>query len=806
MGYLWSRSMPAEVTTLKVFIASPSDLDAERATLRKLEASLNVAFASAKLAVRFTGWEEVPPGYGRPQAKINPLVDECDIFIGLLRRRWGTATGEHESGFLEEYERASLRRKEGGAEPEIALYFAAISRGEIDDAGPDLRKVLKFKKKVENEHIALYDFFTSPEDLGVKVKDLLNRHLIDRLLEQQTPTTPEGATTGKPDEHVPTARGPQTSELDEAGAQINAVLDTLRALVHRLPPEAPLDQDRLELIGTSLGRDDTTLGAHLTNRLYRRRRELHLIVAEHRCWFHTLLEDVGLRPDPASRVIPGWALSRSTDPDLPHAFVRYATLDNHAGAGALRSLHRLHLRPDDLWPADLGGKSTASGDQPDTRETDPSNQTRARTWAALLNNNVSRDVATDYLLQDADSSDSTTLAALDKFLGHIHSSPDLNEESRKLLEGFRQALAGEPDSLADLLRYKSGDNAQWRLVERNLDKVSPDLINELANLTYNRRAKVSAIRAGLATGALTEKTLTDLLNKDDLEISDLLVESARDNPEIALEWVALMANSDKKLSPLETEAPIIAYGVPIDVIKHMNATSDLTVTPWAALTYALPEEMTHEAREVLRTDAAALRTEFEPTLGGEHQTLLNYLAEEQNRAAAHLLARSGSTSDEDLALILQWVGRSVSHGFFRDYVWRILVLAADDSNLTQISDAIRPHHAVSGFRQGIDYFATQLAPVLAELTIDGTDRGLRDKARVWHTNQPDRTNEELRAALYDESSDVRITAAQGLVQRLEREELATLQDEYPDVEGQFWYNVIALFDEHLYAPTPAADA
>lgn len=800
--------MPSEVTTLKVFVASPSDLEAEREALRKLEASLNVAFASAKLAVRFTGWEQASPGYGRPQAKINPLVDECDIFVGLLRRKWGTATGEHESGFLEEHERALARRNETGADPEIALYFAAMSKGEVDDAGRDLKKVLKFKKKIESEHIALYDSFTSPEELADKVKDLLNRHLIDRILkqQQQLPTAPEGTTTGKPDEPLPTPHGPETGELDEAGAQINDVLDTLGNLVHSRTPEASLDRDRLELIGASLSRDDTTLGAHLANRLYRRRRELQLIVAEHSCWFHTLLEDIGQRPDPASRVIPGWGLSSPTDPDLPHTLARYAKANNYASAGALRSLHRLHLRPDDLWPADLGGKSTTTADEPDTSETPPGDDIRAQTWTEVLNNNVCRDAATDYLLQDADSSDSTTLAALDNLLEQVLQKADLNDESRTLLEGVRQALAGKPDPLADLLRYKGDDNAQWRLVERNLDKVSPELINELANLTINRRTKFSAIRAGLATGGLTEKSLTDLLNKDDLEISDLLVESVRDNPEIALEWVALMANSDKKLRPPETEARIIALGVPIDVIKHMNATSDLTVTPWEALTYALPDEMVDEAREVLRTDAAALRTELEPTLGGEHQILLNYLAEEQNRAAAHLLARNGSTSDEDLALILKWVGRSVSNGFFRDYAWRILAVAANDSNLTQIADALRPHLGVTGFRQGLDYFGTLLAPVIADLMIDGHERALRDKARLWHIQQPERTNDELRSALYDEDAEVRITAAQGLVQRLEHEELVTLQDEYPDVKGQFWYNVIALFDEHLYAPTPAADA
>jgi len=796
--------MPAEVTTLEVFIASPSDLEAERDALRTLEASLNVAFASAKLAVRFTGWEEVSPGYGRPQAKINPLVDECDIFIGLLRRKWGTATGEYESGFLEEYERAVARRKKTGTGPEIALYFATMSKGEVADAGPDLKKVLKLKRKIESEHIALYDSFTSPGELADKVKDLLNRHLIDRVVQQQTPVTPEGAATGRLDDPAPTEQGLETVELDEAGAQIKGVINALRDIVHRRTPEAPLDRDRLELIGVSLGRDDTPLGTHLTNRLYRRRRELQLTVAEHSCWFHTLLEDIGQRPDPASRVIPGWGISSPTDPGLQHTLVRYAKANNHAGAGALRSLLRLQMRPDDLWPADLGGRSTTA-DEPDTSEPAPSDDYRTQTWIQLLNNSVCRNAATDYLLQDADSFESSTLAALDKLLEQVLQNADLNDESRTLLRGVRQAFAGEHDALADLLRYKSDDNAQCRLVERNLDKVSPELINELANLTYNRRTKISAIRAGLAAGTLTEKTLTDLLTKDDLEISDLLVASVKDKPEIALEWVALMANSDKKLKPPEFEARITALGVPIEVIKHMYATSDYTVNPWEALTYAAPEEMVDEAREVLRTDAAALRTKLEPTLSEEYQTLLNYLAEEQNRAAAHLLVRNGLVCDDDLAMILEWIGRSVSDGFFRDYVWRILALAANDSNLTQIAEALRPHLGVIGFHQGADYFATSIAPVIAELTIDGTERALRDKARLWYIQQPARTIDELRAALYDEDSEVRIAAAQDLVRRLEHKQLMILQDEYPDVERQFWYNVIALFDEHLYAPTPAAD-
>ena len=464
------------------------------------------------------------------------------------------------------------------------------------------------------------------------------------------------------------------------------------------------------------------------------------------------------------------------------------------------------MRPDDLWPADLGGTGPATADEPDASATTSVDDIRAQTWTEILNNDVCRDAATDYLLQDADSSDSATLTALNEVLEQVLRNADLNDESRTLLDGVQQALAGKPDPLADLLRYKSDDNAQWRLVERNLDKASPQLINQLANLTYDRRTRLSAIRAGLATGGLTEKSLTDLLNTDDLEISDLLVESVRDKPETALEWVTLMTNSDKKLRPPETEARIMALGVPVDVIKEMSTTSDFAVTPWEALTYAVPDEMVDEAREVLRSDAAALRTKLEPDLGGEYQELLDYVAGEQNRAAAHLLARNGPTSDDDLALLLAWFDRSISSSLFRDHAWRILAVAASDSNLSQIAEALRPHVGVTGFRHGLDYLGTPLGPVIADLMIDGPDRALRDKARLWRSQQPDRTNDELRSALYDEDAEVRIAASEELVQRLEREELVTLQDEYPDADRPFWYNVIALFDEHLYAPTPAADA
>ena len=84
---------------LNVFLASPADVAKERAVAEEVVASIN------KLAGRRLGWhielhkwEDTAPGFGRPQALINPMVDECDLFVGLLWERWGQPSGEHSSG------------------------------------------------------------------------------------------------------------------------------------------------------------------------------------------------------------------------------------------------------------------------------------------------------------------------------------------------------------------------------------------------------------------------------------------------------------------------------------------------------------------------------------------------------------------------------------------------------------------------------------------------------------------------------------------------------------------------------------
>lgn len=108
---------------LTVFLASPGDLTEERRIVRCVVERINkVISRRVGWQVELLGWEDTIPGFARPQDLINKDVDCCDLFIGMLWKRWGQSTLEYSSGFFEEFERARRRRIDSG-EPEVWLFF-----------------------------------------------------------------------------------------------------------------------------------------------------------------------------------------------------------------------------------------------------------------------------------------------------------------------------------------------------------------------------------------------------------------------------------------------------------------------------------------------------------------------------------------------------------------------------------------------------------------------------------------------------------------------------------------------------------
>src|SRR6266704_1581235 len=126
-----------ERRVLTLFVASPNDLVDERIALKEVVDRIDkVVGRRIGWHVDLTGWEDLRPAGMRPQDLINKDVDACDVFIGILSRRWGTPTGQYGSGFEEEFVRARDRRPN---KPEIWLYFEALEDAERADPGEQLK-------------------------------------------------------------------------------------------------------------------------------------------------------------------------------------------------------------------------------------------------------------------------------------------------------------------------------------------------------------------------------------------------------------------------------------------------------------------------------------------------------------------------------------------------------------------------------------------------------------------------------------------------------------------------------------------
>jgi tetratricopeptide (TPR) repeat protein len=171
-------NMPGQsIRLLKIFIASPGDVKLEREKAREEILGLQPVAQKLGYMLEAVGWEtHATPGMGRSQELINAHVRECDLFIGILWRKFGSPTGEAESGTLEEFNLARERHTKEQA-PEIMLYFREVHPDFLSDPGPQLQKVLDLKKQIEDGHLALYQNYRDPEHFAHLLRQHLTKYL-----------------------------------------------------------------------------------------------------------------------------------------------------------------------------------------------------------------------------------------------------------------------------------------------------------------------------------------------------------------------------------------------------------------------------------------------------------------------------------------------------------------------------------------------------------------------------------------------------------------------------------------------------
>ncbi len=160
-----------------VFIASPGDVVVERKIVHEVCLGINKGILPNPLGISFQikEWEDLFPSSGRSQEIIKRLVDECDIFVCILYKRFDSLSGREKSATLEEFLLAYDSWK-SLKQPHLMFYFKEVKISPKKDLkDPQLNKVLKLKEKIKSEKLLFFDKFSAPYEFCEKIHDYLEK-------------------------------------------------------------------------------------------------------------------------------------------------------------------------------------------------------------------------------------------------------------------------------------------------------------------------------------------------------------------------------------------------------------------------------------------------------------------------------------------------------------------------------------------------------------------------------------------------------------------------------------------------------
>jgi tetratricopeptide (TPR) repeat protein len=207
---------------VKVFIASPNDLAIERRAFKEVVDELSRGFGrGAHVTFEPVGWEDALATIGqRSQSVINQDIDACDVFVLVMWLRWGQPAPDAEpySSYTEEEFYRALARYEREAKPTVFVFFKHIEPPWMADPGPQLEKVLAFRRKLEQTRKVLYRSFDDEKSFRLEIDKHLTAYVDGKF------DTPHG------DRLVPIIPDSIQAELDQHRAAAQSAVDELEKL------------------------------------------------------------------------------------------------------------------------------------------------------------------------------------------------------------------------------------------------------------------------------------------------------------------------------------------------------------------------------------------------------------------------------------------------------------------------------------------------------------------------------------------------------------------------------------------------
>lgn len=149
-----ARIMPKQITLIHVFVASPSDVVEERTCLEIVIRELNKLWQNSKnIRLELIKWEtDTFPDMGKDgQAVISRQIQgKYDIFIGILWKKFGSATPRADSGTEEEFLGAYKLFQKDPENLRMMFYFKESKVDMKDLDLNQLQQIRNFKKKIED--------------------------------------------------------------------------------------------------------------------------------------------------------------------------------------------------------------------------------------------------------------------------------------------------------------------------------------------------------------------------------------------------------------------------------------------------------------------------------------------------------------------------------------------------------------------------------------------------------------------------------------------------------------------------------
>lgn len=279
--------------TILAFLAYISDVEDEVKECSSVVKRVNSNMESSEILIELKTWKDVPEDYGNPQQIINKYyVEKCDIFIGVIWKKWGTPTGQSNCGFKEEFLIAEKRFDETGI-PNIWLYTKDVDESLLkEEEKVDYQKVKQFKEEIILKHKGFVVSFKDTQDLKDKILNRFTTFLCERSVSKRNQEAISVSdksikTKSTPSEKI---KSTFTREIRQLGKDIASYINNNRDLANL----NDFKKIRLFLLSSSLFYNKhiyEVLGNHEIQLMYLHREKIKPMGIERRIILRTILDD-----------------------------------------------------------------------------------------------------------------------------------------------------------------------------------------------------------------------------------------------------------------------------------------------------------------------------------------------------------------------------------------------------------------------------------------------------------------------------------------------------------------------------------